>query len=320
MGIFLRRDYPSWLITAVDKAYGWQEPVSRYPMPDRTGALSCSPLLVVSAGRSGTTLLRSMLVVGGQIAIPPESYVFSKAVWKFARLQYFGWRRLCQEVVSLFESHPTLGIWEVDWSAAHERVRAIPPKDRSLAKMIDEIFRMYAEAHFPNALCWGDQTPLNTRYLPWVFRAFPNAKYLHVLRDGRDAIASHLRVRGECIERATRVWVNSIARARKLQSQLPAGQFMEVRYEELVGATAATLQAICQFVGIEYCASMLEYWKSPTTVEHKHFSIHRNLSRPVFSDSVGKWRERLSVDEQRYVQGRAGGLLEQLGYEKRMSA
>ena len=48
---------------------------NRYPLSDHKGTLSCQPVFVISAGRSGTTLLRSMLAASFQIAIPPETQI-----------------------------------------------------------------------------------------------------------------------------------------------------------------------------------------------------------------------------------------------------
>jgi protein-tyrosine sulfotransferase len=310
----VRQFYPRWLIAMLDAAYCCQDPLSPHSLADRSNALSCTPLLIISAGRSGTTLLRSMLVMGGQIAIPPESYVFSKAVWKFARLRYFGWQFVSREIVSLFEDHPTLRLWEMEWLDAHERAQAISVGNRSLAKIIDEVFLSYAAQHFPNADCWGDQTPINTLYLPWIRRVFPKARYLHMLRDGRDSIVSNVRSQGETLARATQRWRSSVREASTLQSALPADRFLEVRYEDLVQDPESKVQEICRFAKLRYMPKMLDYWNSPTTVEHRYQSHHANLSRPVFTASIGRWKQHLSAEQQRYVHAKVGGLLEQTGY------
>lgn len=287
--------------------------LKRYPLADETGSLSCRPMFIVGSGRSGTTLLRSMLVAGGDVAIPPESYVIHTAVRRYIATQFLGWPDCARLVVALFESGAEFHLWETNLYPAHRSVLSLSAKERSLARIIDEVFQCYARQHFPEAIIWGDQSPLNTLHLPWVFRAFPRAKYLHLLRDGRDAIASMVE-RGRSIEAATRRWKRSVEQVLALQPRLDDDQFLEARYEDLVSEPADTLQSICSFIGVSYKASMLDFWKLPTTVEHEHYKHHHNLARPLFTDSIGRWTERLSSSQQAYVCSRVTGLLEHLGY------
>jgi hypothetical protein len=270
---------------------------------------------MVSAGRSGTTLLRSMLVCGGQIAIPPESPVFSAAILQFQSLQHLGWENLVRLIISLFESRRDFQLWNVNFTSLYSQVIfETPREERSLARILDAVFMHYATTHFPEAKLWGDQTPYHTLYLHWIAPVFPQAKYLHVLRDGRDAVASMVS-RGWTIEYATKRWQLSVQRALELRGKIDSSQFMEVRYEALASETVAVLEATCAFSGIDYNPAMLEYWKSTTTLEHKHHgAIHQNLGKPVFTSSIGTWRERLSADQQTYLLSRISGLLERLDY------
>ena len=316
------RCLPNWVVRLVDAGRylaGMMPTVNRYPLADHTRSLSCQPLFIISAGRSGTTLLRSMLVVGGQIAIPPETQVIHIAVRKFLSLRHIGWADLCRVIVSLFESHNLFHMWGVNLYPVYRKVIYLPKKERCLARIVDEVFMCYAAQQFPDATVWGDQSPIYTFFLPRIFSVFPHAKYLHLVRDGRDAIASlvergRLLKGGMSLEEATYRWVTSVERVWSLQRRLSDNQFLEVRYENLVSEPAETLKKVCKFIGVEYKASMLDFWKSPTTIEHKYNEYHRNLSKPVFTDSIGKWTERLSPDEQQYVLAKTSGLLQRLGY------
>jgi hypothetical protein len=270
-------------------------------------------LFIISSGRAGTTLLRSMLVVGGQIAIPPESYVIGTAVRKFLSLSILGWADLSRLIVALFESHPEFPLWNINLQPAYDAALNLPPSEQSLARVIDEVFKRYGQQQFPQAAIWGDQSPANTLHLPRVFRTFPQAKYLHLLRDGRDVIASMVGKGDELADSTTR-WRTCIQRALALQKRLRAEQFLTVRYESLVSNPRDTLAHVCEFSGVEYLDEMLDFWRSPTTVEHKHYEHHRNLGRPVFTTSIGGWQERLSPPEQEYVLSHISDLLRSLEY------
>ena len=92
----------------------------------------------------------------------------------------------------------------------------------------------------------------------------------------------------EKIYEATYRWVESIKRVRKFQSKVSVDQMIEVKYEDLVENPEPALTQICNFVGITYKSSMLDYWKLPTTIEHKYQSYHQNIGKPVFTSSIGK--------------------------------
>jgi protein-tyrosine sulfotransferase len=288
----------------------------RYPLADQAGSLSCQPLLIISSGRSGTTLLRSMLVAGGQIAIPPETQFLHRLPVKFLSAQGLGWQDLCHLVISSFESHHHYFQWETNLYSAYNRTMSLPEKERSLARIIDIVFTTYAEQRFPAATVWGDQSPVHTFYLSWIKPVFPRAKFLHLVRDGRDVISSMVERRGPAyLEEAVYRWMKSIECVRTLRKSSDSSQLLEVRYEDLVSQPTETLRKVSEYAGITYSPKMLDYWKLPSTIEYKYHVHHRNLSRPVFASSVGKWRDRLTPEQQKYVMSRVSTLLESLGYE-----
>lgn len=289
-------------------------PRSPYTLADRADSLSNQPLLFVSSGRAGTTLLRSMLVAGGDIAIPPESFAITAAALQFSAMQELGWYNLTRLVISLFEGIDAFQYWEIDLYPVYVQARSLPEDQRSLAKIIDLIFMHYASEHFPNAVLWGDQSPFNSRRLGWVRQIYPRGRYLHILRDGRDVVASY-KQKGDGVEWAWDRWSVAVRSARELQSQLPAECFLEIRYEHLVTDPETTLRQVCTFADIPYKPVMLEYWKLPTTQEHQYRSFHQNLARPVFPTSIGRWKERLTPEEQTRTQEVLGGLLREMGYE-----
>lgn len=317
--LMLRRKYSHphlWIKTLVTMMRSVVRGVlERYPLADGAGSLSCEPLLIISAGRSGTTLLRSMLVAGGQIAIPPETQILHKLPVKFLSTQGLGWDDLSRLVISSFESHPLFHEWDASLHPAYERAIALPQKERSLVRLIDIVYTTYAAQKFPAATMWGDQSPLHTLFLPWIQPIFPKAKYLHLLRDGRDVVASAVEKEGPAnLAPATYRWAKSIECVAKLRNDLGDNQLLEIRYEDLVMHPEQTLQSVSNYAGISYSQKMLDYWKLPSTVEHKYHEHHRNLNQPVFTASIGKWKERLTQEQQRYVLGKISKLLENLGY------
>ncbi|MEM9955318.1 MAG: sulfotransferase [Chloroflexota bacterium] len=289
-------------------------PMSSYPLADSSNSLSCDPLIIVSAGRSGTTLLRSMLVMGNDLAMPPENDKLPLMMMHYASMQEIGWSNLSRTVLSHMEVSTFYDMWQLDFNAMYAQARALPDEQKSLGRLIDLIYLRYADVHFPNATVWGDQTPDNMLYFHWFMKVFPKAKYLHVLRDGRDVVSSLLKMPAFEVDTSVERWNQAMQRAIKIKQSLPASQFAEMRYEDLVSNPEQTLQRVCDFAGIPYKPVMLDFWKSDTTVEHQWYEHHQNLAKPLSTKSVGRWRERLTNEQQQIVNTELREMLDYYGY------
>lgn len=288
----------------------------RYPLADKSGSLSCQPVFIIGAGRSGTTLLRSMLAAGNQIAIPPESQVIHRLPARFQTWQGLGWTGLVNLVIAEVESHFDFYLWKTNMAPAYIKANNLPRKEKSLARVIDIIFTTYAIEQFPDAKMWGDQSPIHTLFLPNLLAVFPDAKFINLIRDGRDVVSSYVKMHGDSIlgESIYR-WRESILRVKKVQKRIAGENFLDLKYEDLVLEPESALRKVSGFLGIEYSESMLDYWKLDTTVESKVYGHHQNLQKPVFTSSIGAWKTRLSEEQQRITINELSTLLSELGYE-----
>jgi hypothetical protein len=286
----------------------------RYPLSDQVNSLSCDPLFLISSGRSGTTLMRSMLVAGGEVAIPPETQIIHTLVIKFPHLFHLGWAELTRVVISDFEGSQHFPNWECNLAPAYLSAANIPVEERSLARIIDEVFKTYASQKLPNAKLWGDQSPIHTFFLPYINKIFPKARYLHLLRDGRDVISSLVKKVGDHhINEAIYRWKASIKRINTFKKIISPDQFFIVRYEELIQKQEISLNKASKFLGIDYNEGMLNYWKNPLTMENKNYD-YKNLGKPIFSESIGIWKDLLSKDQQSFIMKKISPELRDLGF------
>ena len=288
---------------------------AHYPIADEKIFIQRQPVFIISSGRSGTTLMRSMLVASEQVAIPAETQILHNLLVKFKAYEGLGWADLSRLMIAEFESHHNFNMWETNLAAAYQKIVNLPEEERSLARIIDEVYMTYATEKFPKAKVWGDQSPIHTFYLPYIHKIFPEAKYMHLVRDGRDVVSSMVKRHGDdYLYEAVYRWKTSIKKTDEFQKKLGLDQYIEVRYEDLVQKSEETLKQISQFIHIEYTPRMLDYWKLPTTIEHKYKAFHQNLGKPVFASSVGKWKERLTPQQQDYVIKSISVELKQKGY------
>ena len=136
---------------------------------------------VVGATRSGSTLLRLMLDAHPEVAIPSETH-FVPDVIKACRRGGAG----ADEVADLIIGHHRWGDFHLDPDELRRRLRALPrvrPGDA-----VRTVFELYAEGKGKSR--WGDKTPGYARHMPSIERALPEARFVHLIRDGRDVALS----------------------------------------------------------------------------------------------------------------------------------
>ena len=109
---------------------------------------------------------------------------------------------------------------------------------------------------------WGDKTPLYMQHLDLLDRLFPDARFVHPIRDGRDAALSFLAVPPGLMTEGwghprdaagfACQWAIEVRAARRLGARVGADRYLEVRYEELVADPDTVLRAVCAFAELEF--------------------------------------------------------------------
>ena len=249
------------------------------------------PFFIIGAARSGNTLLRALLVGHSEISIPPESYVLGGIIRQWDRHNFQEWDVLVDSVIGEFESHPEFSTWEIDLAPVRQVLNALDPSDRSLARILDAIYRHYSAVKFPGFRIWGDKTPLNTERIFLIDRVFPAARYVHMLRDGRDAVSSAVKADmfGGSVEGACRSWLLRTRNARQLGRRVGVSRYLELRYEDLVAGPKDQLTALLNFLSLEWNDSMLEY-QTHAHNETSSTPSYQQVSQPLYTRSIGKWR------------------------------
>jgi hypothetical protein len=258
-----------------------------------------SPFFIIGSGRSGNTLLRAVLCNHSKISIPPESYVLPKMVRKFKSYNYLPWRELIKIIVGELESHNQYFTWELDISPVYQRLLKIDKKDRTLQTIVNEIYTYYSEEKFPGFEIWGDKTPLNTLNLGWLNQLFPNAKHIHIIRDGRDVVSSYLKMgRYDNIEDACWRWNRSIELGQKFGNDKSKENYCEVRYEDFVTNPKKEIKEICKFLDIKYEDRMTDHRENIDVLgDVNKLKHHNNLSRAINDNSIGKYKQNLNKNQ-----------------------
>jgi len=280
---------------------------------------------VVGVTRSGTTLLRMMLDAHPQLTIPPETH-FVPDLIETSREEHASPERLHEVVVE----NRRWGDFHLDSDALLERFQAIAPLNAGDA--IRAFFDLYAEGQGKPR--WGDKTPIYINRMMLIERALPEARVIHLIRDGRDAALSRAkRVLKEPtpMYKVAERWRNRILRAREQAPRLD--HYLELRYEDVVLDTEATLRRICEYIDLPWDDSMLHYHeRAAERLEEMHRDLppeedkplrpadhrkaaHALTSEPPDPSRLGRWKREMSPEDRAAFEDAAGELLAELGYE-----
>lgn len=131
---------------------------------------------------------------------------------------------------------------------------------------------------------------------------FPQARFIHILRDARDCAKSAVAAGfAGNVYHGLGPWMNSELSWDQLRPRLKPDQYLELRYEELVAEPELVLTRICRFLGLSYEPQMLDL--SSTTYE------------PPSPRFANQWRRSMSARDVKLVEARVGSMMLARGYE-----
>jgi Sulfotransferase family len=283
---------------------------------------------VVGAPRSGTTMLRLMLDAHPDLAIPPETYFITKAqkTWRAAK------RKPGEDQVEAFiesvTGHKRWPDFHLDADEFAARVRERNPKQ--LGAGVRVFYEMYAEKI--DKPRWGDKTPFYVRKMDVIQKVLPEARFIHLIRDGRAVALSikDLWFGPDTISECAEFWVARLDEAREQAQDLL--HYQEIIYEDLVRDPEPNLRRIAEFIDVPFDERMVRYYENvderiavetpPEEVApdgrivstEERMKIMENLKRPPDPTRIDRWREQMSPEDIATFESIAGDRLRELGY------
>jgi hypothetical protein len=203
-------------------------------------------------------------------------------------------------------SHHQFRHWKV---ALPERV-PVGSASGTVATWYGELVRRFGEEHGrPDFDCWVSHSPANIRHVASLRRLFPEARFIHIVRDGRGVAAS---ARGvfpgiRTIKQAALLWAERLAHGLAAERHSP-DVVHRIHYEDLVREPAATMREIAGFLELTYEEGMLR---------GDGFQPGGNnlVGEPPDPSRASAWRSSLSRRDIELFEFYSGELLEYLGYE-----
>ncbi|MEV0417516.1 sulfotransferase family protein [Streptosporangium canum] len=250
------------------------------------------PIFVIGCPRSGTTMLQLMLHSHPRIAVPPETRFLVPGYYRrfvFGDLREQGnRRRLGRWIVS--DKDTKFKELKLDGEELIENIAAGPP---TLGSAMGITFRSYAEQHSKSR--WGDKRPSYFHHVDLLLRLFPDAQFVHLIRDGRDCVASlkEMPWYTKDVFHAVTNWAEAIDYGRRHAKNLPADSYYELRYEDLTAYPETELGKLCDFLGEDYDPAMSEPQHVARVAIPEHKVWHQNTHGDVTTARSGSWKSRL---------------------------
>jgi hypothetical protein len=282
---------------------------------------------IVGSPRSGTTLLRLMLDSHPLVAIPPETGFLPRAI----RSTHGSNERRRRHFEETLVNYPAAAPGWADFGISPDALAsALQSSERfRVDDALRSFYRIYA-ARFGKSR-WGDKTPGYGRSMRLIRRTLPEARFIHVIRDGRDAALSlrHLWFSpGTDLKTLAWHWRGNVEAIRR---EAAGCLYLEVRYEDLILDTASTLKRICAFLDLDYDSGMLGYHhraavrlgehhgrETPAGVtlltRSQRIGQQWRVTTPPDASRVFLWKTAMCDSERAGFEAVAGKLLQALGY------
>jgi hypothetical protein len=279
---------------------------------------------IVGMTRSGTTLLRLMLDSHPALAIPPETHFVPK-VLKLFRKEAPGPGKVAARIAST-RRFGDLGFTRDEIRAA---LAAVAPLDDGLT--LRAFYDLYARREGKRR--WGEKTPGYGERMKRIEAALPEARFIHMIRDGRDVALSYRRKEENpvAIRRIAVRWRRRVNATRRQGAKV--AHYIEVRYEDLVADPEGELRRVCEFIELDFRPEMLTYHEraeerlaeiaKPLEAEEgkaamaaeQRLAAHDLLKEPPTRDRVAVYQREMSDEERAEFEQKAAELLAELGYE-----
>lgn len=283
-----------------------------------------SPAFIIGRYRSGTKLLRTLLNRHTQICFC--RYEYPGLVYLLQHWQQFGDLSVPENFKRFYAESRVQDLISVhQW---YTRIRDFSPTG-----VFEALVRVTSSDVDNNSL-WGIKSPLYMEYIPLLNRSFPDAKFIHILRDPRDTVLSEDKFglkdytsipdrdlvvkiwedlstfvgRKIMINRAMN-WKNHIEQAQQHAVQVKA-QLIQIRYEDLLLYTETTLREVCTFLNLPYQQQMSQL-DSPVQKEHYGDAAK---TKEIVKDNFGKYQYKIHPSVLTKIETGLNDLLVQNGY------
>ena len=225
------------------------------------------PVFIIGSERSGTTLVLAIPACHPRIAVP-------EVTWYYPRFRPYLHTYGNLDDLANFNTlahEMAYGLRVPLWNMAdanpatfgNEIAARALDFEQSFAGVFSAMFARYCDT--VNKPRWGEKTPGNVFYIEQILQDFPNAQFLYIYRDCRDASAEFIDSQFGPTDAysAALMWRDGQQAVKPYRQGLPVDQWFNICYEDFVRDPVTMLQDMCRFLGEDYDDAMMEFHTTP---------------------------------------------------------
>lgn len=286
-------------------------------------------VFILGNPRSGTSLFRLMLNSHSLINATPECGFLH---WWYKK--YADWDISCvtsnrlDEYISDLKSSKRIEDWKMDYTKLKEKI--VQENPDNYAKLGELVYIFHGEQKGKNAKVIADKNNYYINHYDDLKEIWPDAKYILVVRDGRDVACSYLNIEtlvtnspykpklSTDIKTIAKEWSTNNQNILNFSESLNNNQFMIIRYEDFVTDSELYLSKVCSFLGLRFESNMLNYFIKNAKEQDEPLSSldwkKKTLEKPD-KDNIGKYKMELENDSIEEFNAIANDLLQKFNYD-----
>ena len=274
-----------------------------------------SPVFIVGAPRSGTTLVATILNRSPELVVSPESHYFDKFFSICNRRRSFESDKSYLSYLEYFLNSSeikTFGFSEEEKKIFIDRLMVEKP---SHAKIFSDVMTTYRKKC--NKFRWAEKTPAHGLCVVEILSCFPDAKIVNIIRDPRDVMISRMKLpwRKTNVMLEAQLW-NRYVTLDKSVGMLNNSNYYEIRYEDILKDHEFEFRKLYEFLSLKFEQFFLDHIEAqgllynPLTEPWKN-----NVEKQVISNNVDKWKSEMPLHQRKVVWFVTRSLLKEKGYE-----
>jgi hypothetical protein len=279
----------------------------------RSSEYTCNPVFIVGMNGSGTSMMLDSLGRHPELyALPDETHMMPYIIGQADRfgdlardenfLAYWQFAIDQMPVLVKFNGGVKPGIPE-NWRSY----------SRDIAGVFDGIFSEFAARSGKRR--WCEKTPDHVQHIGLLAQVFPHAKFVHLIRDGREVACSIARRQLRRPELVIYRWKKLVAQGQAEGARL-GDRYMELNYESLVEDPELEMSRVCSFLSVDFDEQVLlsRMPESPKKQELAEGELGSIVANPI------KWPRFFDSKTVARLEHVGGATLARLGYEVQDSA
>ena len=274
--------------------------------------LTQNPLIIIGGPRSGTSLLRLIINAHSDVLVPPECGFI---IWLYPR--YSEWNVVNSNdptKVAAFVDDllgcKKMDTWQLDRTDVAKHIQSLQPEN--YADLCGTVYLAYATRMGRKVQGWGDKNNFHIHHLDELRSIYEDARFLHIVRDGRDVACSYREVMNSSsdspyapvletdIDGIAAEWSGNVMKVDSFVKLLPPEKGTTIRYEDLVSDPSKVVAELCRWLELLFEPEMLLFYKGnrARNLEPRiTLDWKKRTLGPISSNTVGRYKKLLNDEE-----------------------